>query len=120
MIIKKTIWYKLIFLGVCFCLLAGCNNADAKETVSGNEPIEIATLDISAQSTSENDVSEISSENSEIVTNKKFELKDEVEVALGYIPDEYQKDKEYDDWFEKYSAMVFDISDMEYPSVLTC
>ncbi len=56
MIIKKTIWYKLIFLGACFCLLAGCNNADAKETVSGNEPIEIATLNISAQSTSENDV----------------------------------------------------------------
>ncbi len=118
MIIKKTIWYKLIFLGVCFCLLAGCNNADAKETVSGNEPIETATLDISAQSTSENDVSEIASENSEIITNKKFELKDEVEAALGYIPDEYQKDKEYDDWFEKYSAMVFDISDMEYPSVI--
>ena len=106
MIIKKPIWYKLIFLGVCFCLLAGCNNADAKETVSGNEPIETATLDISAQSTSENDVSEISSENLEIVTNKKFELKDEVEAALGYMPDEYQKDKEYDDWFEKYSSIV--------------
>ena len=118
MVMRKKNWYKSLILGACICLLTGCNSVGSQETMSCNETIEAGTSDIPEQTISENYTSEIASENSEIVTNKKFELKDEVEAALGYIPDEYQKDKEYDDWFEKYSAWVFNISYIKYPSVI--
>lgn len=111
---RKRIWYKSLILGICLCFLTGCNKVGSQETVSYNESIETVSPDAEGQNVADNFLYESSDEplyeagDKYIPDNKDLSTSDEMAMVLGYIPDEFDPDKEYNDWFDLYSSLVYD------------
>lgn len=57
----------------------------------------------------DNEVAEIQKINDEeIPENMDFSISDEMVSVLGHTPDIFDPDKEYDNWFDLYSSLVYD------------
>ena len=89
--------------------LTGCKSHDyTEESVSANEEV---ILEVEEADSDKYDVTDENIANENVNTdayfNKVITFEDDVYSILGYIPDEYQKDKEYSSWFEKYSSYVY-------------